>query len=552
MSKTYIERMSIDLRPAICGLGRQWEEMVPMRDGTRLRTLFYMPDTQGPWPVLFSRTPYLKNQSIYEYQGKIFAERGYGFICQYCRGTGGSEGAWVPFQNEKIDGVDALQWLQQRDYIESIGLYGFSYVAYTQLAVLDQLPPKVKTAYIVHFGTDRYGQMYCNGLFRHDIYTPWAKDNSGTNRILPYEAALDAGLYKPHIDADRVVWNLNLPWYREWLSHPDYETPFWKNSFWEELKAIPKKINIPVYFGCGWYDHHFGGMMCTYQSLSDYAKAHSKLVIGPWVHMKELCIEGHDTTDAYVGGIHGYEGALNWMDRCLVHGEIPEREVLAYGVGQGWRKLDQWPGSSKPLRLYLSEAGLAVQADCQESVRNYTYDPTNIIRTHGAECMCYAPLSDRGSVSQPNPNVRDDVVTWLSKPLNEPIVIDGAVKIHLSVSTDAEDTAFVVRLMEVTPEGKSYNIRTTATTLRYRNGEGRADDYTPDSRVECELTMWDILWKLQTGSYIRIDISSSSFPEYNIHYNTAEAWAMQQNPVIAHQQIWMGGESGSYIELPVE
>ena len=552
MPQTYQERMSVNLRPPICRSGKRWEEMVPMRDGVKLHTIFWMPDTDGPWPVLFSRTPYPKNQPIYEYQGKIFSERGYGFIYQYCRGTGASEGEWAPFENERLDGVDALQWLQQQDYIQSIGLYGFSYVAYTQWMVLDQLPPKVKTAYLVHFGTDRFRQMYANGLFRHDIYTPWAKDNCGADVIPPYEAALEAGLYKPHLEADRAVWNIDLPWYREWQTHPDYDSSFWKDSFWEELKAIPGKIQVPVYLGCGWYDHHFGGMMEGYRGLSVFAKEHSRLVMGPWVHHKQPCIDREDTDNAFAPGIHGYEGALCWMDRLLKNGELPEQEVMAYGVGQGWRELPHWPMKSQTRRYYFSSDGLTEKSDEEISALEYTYDPGEIIETRGAECMCYAPLAWRGSRLQPEPGTRTDQISLISEPLQEKMTLSGSVTVHLRVSTDAEDTAFVVRLMEITPEGKSYNIRTGATTLRYRNDSDKAQNYTPNQQVTCELKLWDILWQLPEGARIRIDIASSSFPEYNIHLNTAESWAEQKDAVIARQKVWIGGDSGSYIDLPLE
>lgn len=551
MEMSYTERMSIGLRAAEYIPGTCQEQMIPMRDGVRLRTLFYMPDTTEPCPILFTRSPYPKNQEIYDYQGKIFTERGYGFVIQYCRGTGGSEGEWAPFENEKEDGTDALKWLQEQDWIGNIGLYGFSYAAYTQWVVLDRLVPKVKTAYIVHFGTDRYRQMYSDGLFRHDIYTPWAKDNSGTGRKLPYEKALEAGRYKPHVEADREVWEMDLPWYRDWITHPDYDDPFWKNSFWEDLKGIPGKINIPVFLGCGWYDHHFGGMQEGYHSLSDYAKKHSRMVIGPWVHNKEECIDAKDTSDAFREGTHGYEEALRWMDRCLKQEEIPDSEVQVYNIGKGWEKKDSWPVCGTEKRFWFAENGLSETAPAETSALKYVYDPSDIIETEGAECMCYAPLAKRGSRLQMKEGSRSDVITLTSMPLDKELVISGVVKAHLNVSTDVEDTAFIVRLMEERADGNSYNIRTGAATLRYRNGSEKALSYTPGEQVSVDFRLWDILWTIPAGSKIRLDISSVSFPEYNIHLNTADPWALQKDAVTAQQSVWIGCD-GSYIDIACE
>ncbi len=552
MELTYTERMSTGLRPAECGAAERKEIMVPMRDGVLLRTLIYTPDTEGPWPVLFSRSPYLKNQEIYDYQGRIFSERGYAFVLQYCRGTGGSEGRWDPFVNEKADGEDALKWLEKQSFVSVIGLYGFSYVAYTQWVLLDRLTPKVKTAYIVHFGTDRYRQMYSDGLFRHDIYTPWAMDNNKDGIKLPYEKALEAGMYRPHIRADRDVFGMDLSWYRDWISHTDYEDDFWKKSFWEDLKGIPGKVDIPVCLCCGWYDHHFGGMMEAWSSLSEKAKEHSRLVIGPWVHHKQSCIEGKDTSDAFTGSFHGYEAALRWMDRCLKDTVLPEKEAWLYVVGKGWQKDNTWPVKTGARRLYFKDRSLTDRQSTKETSRSYVYDPKDVIRTHGAECMCYAPLAERGSLLQPEADYRSDVLSYVSDALESDLTVRGNVRIHLKVKSDAEDTAFIVRLMEVTPDGRAFNIRTGASSLRYRNGAGKAVSYTPDEPAFLEYSLWDICWHFKRGSRIRIDIASSSFPEYHIHPNTAEPWALAAQTKTALQTIFAGGKDGSFLDLPAE
>lgn len=521
-----------------------------MRDGVKLETLFFMPNTDGPWTVLVSRSPYPRNRRIYDYQGKIFSERGYGFVCQYSRGVAGSEGDWTPFETERADGEDFLRWLEDQPYVKEIGLYGYSYVSFTQWILLDCLTPKVKTAYLVHFGTDRYHQMYCNGLFRHDIYTPWAKDNAGVPPP-PYQAAFDAGLYKPHIEADRVVFHMDLPWYREWISHPGYDS-YWTESFWETLKNIPSKISIPVFIGCGWYDHHFDGMMRAYAKLPDDAKAHARLLIGPWNHMKNPAVDAYDVSDAFFSGIHGYEGALQWMDNVFKKAEPQLKGILAYEIGCGWKELPAWPGETRLQQLFLTQTGLSPSAPTEEGELHYTYDPNHFIETNGSECMCYAPPEKRGSVLQKMCLDASERITLKSDPLDAPLTIRGKIRVHLRVATDAEDTAFVVRVLEGQPDGRVYNIRTGATTLRYRNDTPHALDYLPGQVVDCELVLWDIYWHLCTGSRIYVEIASSSYPEYNIHCNTAEPWAFQKEKKCARQRIILGGKNASRLEIPVE
>lgn len=546
----YIDHMSMNLRKAEFPIGRRLVKMIPMRDGVKLYTVFWLPQGEGPHKVLFSRTPYPASEEKYEYQGKVFTERGYGFIYQYCRGTGKSEGVWEPFKNERADGIDALNWLQAEECIESIGLYGYSYLSFVQWIVLDALPSKVKTAYLEHYGTRRYHQMYCNGMFRYDIYSAWATSNAGAADPPSYDKVLEAGFYRPHIAADRDVWGMDIPWYRQWLESPDQNSSYWRDSFWDILSKSPSKINIPVAIGCGWYDHHFGGMMEGYRDLSDYAKKHSRLVIGPWAHSKNPCVDRVDTSDAFEGGLHGFEGVLQWMDKILKYKETPDTEVLAYSIGQGWRKFSVWDAETTTQKLFFSNTKL-LEAPPEEESIGYVYDPAEVMETRGAECMCYAPLAWRGSRKQPKPQYRKDMISLVSAPLKRDLVIKGAVKIGLCVSSDAEDTAFVVRLMEITPKGESYNIRTGATTLRYRNDSGTAIDYIPNTKAFCEIELWDILWKLSKGSKIRIDVSSSSFPEYHIHLNTKQLWAYETKGRVAHQKIWCG-ENGSFVALPVE
>ena len=119
---------------------------------------------------------------------------------------------------------------------------------------------------------------------------------------------------------------------------------------------------------------------------------------------------------------------------------------------------------------------------------------------------------------------------------------------HLSVATSAEDTAFTVKVMEVMPDGKAYNLRTGITTLGYRNGAGSCLSYRSGSKEKVEIVMWEIAWQLQKGSRIRIDISSSDFPQYNIHSNYAGLWALQEKTKTAVQTIFVGGES--FLEMP--
>jgi hypothetical protein len=155
------------------------------------------------------------------------------------------------------------------------------------------------------------------------------------------------------------------------------------------------------------------------------------------------------------------------------------------------------------------------------------------------------------SVVQPPPGARPDVVSFLSEPLTEDLRIAGRIRACLFVSSDAEDTAFTVQVMEVLPDGKAVNIRDGITSLVYRNGATVPIRYTPGDVVEAVIELWPITWTVKRGSRIRVDVSSSNFPAYHVHPNIAGTWALIADTRAARQTIHLGGMYDSRIEFPV-
>ena len=156
-----------------------------------------------------------------------------------------------------------------------------------------------------------------------------------------------------------------------------------------------------------------------------------------------------------------------------------------------------------------------------------------------------------GSLEQPEPDWRPDVKSFLSEPLKKPLEIHGSINVRLFVQTDAEDTSFTAKLMEVFPDGTAVNIRGSITTLAYRNGRSTRGIYTPGEIVEINIRMWDIAWKTQAGSRLRLDISSSDFPQYAVHPNLPGVWSMIRETKPAQETVWYGKACPSCVELPV-
>lgn len=324
-------------------LGEVKEVMVTMRDGVKLKTVIYFPRGKGPWPTLFTRTPYAVFGRINQVLGKEYAKRGFVFISQFCRGTEGSEGVWVPNENERDDGIDSVNWVANQEWSKNIGIYGLSYMALAGWIIADQLPQKVKTLYLCHYGVDRHLSAYKDGLFRHDILTGWAMQNSGspvTNITNNFQTEyLKAAYYRPHIKVDENLWHVKLNWYRDWITNVDYNSKYWQSGFWQTLRHIPEKINIPICVVAGWYDHHLEGTILGYNNLNQRVKEKSKLLVGGWNHEMDSCVPKETLSNKELNPI---EYMFNWFTSILVDDNQTESGVETYIVGSDkWQKFDQ-------------------------------------------------------------------------------------------------------------------------------------------------------------------------------------------------------------------
>ena len=330
-------------------IGERIHIQLSVRDGVRLSTYIQFPSGEGSWPVIFSRSPYPGMLQLWLERAELWAEHGYIFIFQECRGTGESEGVWEPFVNEKQDGLDTLDWIIKQPWMNgNIATYGASYSGVLQWCLVDQLPPEVKTMFISVTGIERYRQNYMNGMFRHDIYTLWATGNAGKAPIIQtknlYKDALNI---KPHIDMDVKLFGEMLPWYRKWVTQVDQTNPYWNKGFWSEIRDIPRKINIPIMMVAGWFDHNLDASIQSYQKLPEHIKEQSAFIIGPWIHTEDIAGD-LDYPNHDVFGPNQFKAALEWFDYHLKEKRFVrvKGSVQTYTIREGsW---DTWEGWIQP------------------------------------------------------------------------------------------------------------------------------------------------------------------------------------------------------------
>ena len=526
--------------------------MLPMNDGVKLQTTIWLPQKNKKFPVILKRSCYPGQKQELEEQAKEFCRQGFGFVYQWCRGIAESEGIWEPNVNERKDGIDTVNWLSEQPYVKNIGYWGDSYLALTGWCMIDAVQEKVQTMFLGVYGVDRHTSAYCDGMFRQDVLTSWAMQNAGKEIK---KDLMESYRFRPQKEVDKQLWNVYLEWYREWISHPDRSDGYWKKGFWGMLKEIPEKVNIPLFIKEGWYDHHLGSALVTYELLKEEVKNHSILEIGPWNHAYGNAIPTENTENA---NINELQEAIAWFKKILVEAVLPEGCIREYVIGS-----DKWMEKKKRTECGTEKKYLYLAVDeksgkkfiddklWNNSCVTYLYDPENPVMSHGCESLL-ANMSENGSLQQPEADWKEDVRSFISEPLEKSMLVDGAINIKMFVSSDAEDTAFTAKIMEECADGRIVNVRSGITTLAYRNSSDRRIKYNPKEIVEINIKMWDIAWLFRVGSRIRVDISSSDFPEYSIHTNYAGIWSEQRKVKKAIQTIYTGKDYPSGIEFPVK
>ena len=195
---------------------RREEVMLPCVDGVHLRTQYFLPEGICPAPTVVMRSCYPHQEPLLVMEAEEYAKRGFGFVLQWCRGTGGSEGEWEPNVHDRADGLCLMKALQQDERIGSIGYLGDSYLAFTGWVMADAVPEKVKTMILGVYGCDRHTSAYKDGLFRQDILTAWAMGNAGRKVDADY---MESAAYRPQVEVDEALWGGRLSWYRDWITN---------------------------------------------------------------------------------------------------------------------------------------------------------------------------------------------------------------------------------------------------------------------------------------------------------------------------------------------
>ncbi|MGQ9647484.1 MAG: CocE/NonD family hydrolase [Thermodesulfobacteriota bacterium] len=561
---------------------------IPMRDGIRLATDIYRPDAKEKFPVILVRTPYGSETSWFSEQGKYFATRGYVFAVQDCRGKYDSEGEWYGKRSETNDGYDTINWLATQNWSSGkVGMVGASYlglvqwqVAFTENPYLKALVPIVAP---VTLGRESGGG--CIGGAQSPMGLSWLVSTDG-------RVNQNVNAY----DWNKIFWHLPLIELPKLLGR---NIPFWekslnlKNGFWEEYlqsaaeekwtekveqkenyKTLYEKVQVPILQISGWFDSSTESCFYNYQQIKKYSKSlvakKQRILVGPWCHFYTW--SQNYTKSSKLGDLDFGPNStldiesliLRWFDRWLK--EIPngvedEAPLKFFVMGKNeWQEASDWPlQETKYISYYLHSYGHAnsllgdgtanSEPPENEAPDKFIYDPAN--PTPALTSGENLALASSGPEDNRFLEERNDVLVYTSSILKEDIEITGPISVVLYVSSSAPETEFIVRLLDVHPNGCSYPIYVTfAGAFNTRCLKPIDQGPNKEKILKCEFVLPPTSNVFFKGHRIRVDICSAAFPLHR-NLNTGGNFALDTKCNIAHQMVYHDKWHPSHVVLPV-
>ncbi len=550
---------------------------VPMRDGAKLYADVYLPRAEGRYPVLVVRTPYgVQRDGVHETMMK-FAQRGYAVVMNDTRGRYESEGKWEPFRTEAEDGYDTIEWAAKQPWSNGkVATQGGSYLGHVQWAAGKLQPPSLVAMFPALASTNIYRDwITLNGAWRLSFNYGWGVVRMPNRIMLPqywhsesysppelkYETILK---HLPLKDGDLESAGYAVQHYRDWVAHPDYDA-YWKAISDEENFG---KYNVPVHTSGGWFDIFLQGTINGFVGVrkhgaNEKTRRESRMIIGAW---------GHGPTQKYgdvdFGPVNNrvqFETELKWFDHYLQGKNTgidrePPVEIFYMGVNQ-WQHEQDWPiPGTKFTPLYIASQGAANTASGNGTLSfktpagapndTYRYDPNDPVPTLGGNNCCGTPTL-AGPKDQRPLATRKDILVYTGEALTEPLAIAGPVKMKLFAATDGPDTDWVVKLIDVAPNGFAINVCEGILRARYRRGVDKPELLKAGEVYEYEVDLVGTANVFLPGHRIRVDITSSHFPQFDRNPNTGEPFGTSAKVRVAQQTVFHTTQRASHILLPV-
>ena len=551
-----------------------------MRDGVVLRADVYRPDAAGKFPVILERTPYNKGADRFREKGSKLAERGFLYVVQDVRGRYGSDGEFMPgfFSGDHmddVDGYDAVEWAASLPWSTGkVGTTGGSYDGWTQLELAHTRPPHLNAI---------MPQLICANLLDREKSAVLRLGRVlwwSINTLAPDQRVRDSAPTGPRTtdeaeelfltrDRSKWYWYLPLmeipddamygigPHWRKWLS--DHAT----DHFGFEVKH--RSMAVPALTQTGWYDQqvmsikNFTGL--KENAATELARNNQYLIVGPWTHDgTEWPTRLGDMDFGSEAHLDYYDITSQWYRRWLYDEEDaiadwPKVRIFVMGDNT-WRDEEDWPlARTRYVPYYLhSEGGAAsVEGDGtlseeppgDEPVDEYVYDPRDPVMTLYQQRGQHEPLDQRAL------DDRRDILRFATPPLRQEVEVTGHIRLKLYAASTARDTDFVVKLLDIWPNGFAQELCYGIVRARYRESFENPSLIEPGTVYEYDIAINPTSNVFKRGHRIRLDVSSSDFPNFDRNHNTGGNDYADATLIAARQTVSHDAARPSHVILPV-
>jgi uncharacterized protein len=589
--------------------------MIAMRDGVRLATDIYRPalnglPAAGRFPVIVERTPYDKHAPRFVGHARFFAQHGYVVVMQDVRGRGDSEGQWYPFAREAPDGYDTIEWAAAQPWCTGkVGTMGTSYMAAVQSAAATLNPPHLAAMFVTEGPSDYYAcSMRHNGAleqrfliyaFHMAVTSPEARAKLGL-RLALAEARDNLSYWLKRLPLKRGASPLRqLPAYEQWAldlqtraTYGEYrkQRGYAIREYYTEHSDVPS-----VYLG-SWYDSYARATTDNFIALRQLKKSPHKLIMGPWLH--GVRADEDASGDVWFGpdANESYDSLrLRWFDHWLkgletgVAGEPPVR-IFVMGGGGGrkfqdvlglnsridhggcWRTETDWPlarARNSPFYLHAGGVLSTRKTEARAASTGWRFDPRDPVPTVGGNISVgfeFMPAGGFDQRTRPDSfasndalplSARHDVCVFTSELLACDVEVTGPITANLWVSSSALDTDFTAKLIDLYPpsadypDGYALNLSDSIIRARYRNSFEKPELLTPGEVYKVSFPLYPTSNLFKAGHRIRVDISSSNFPRFDVNPNTGAPLGEPGSIVVTENSVYHEAEHPSHVVLPV-
>ncbi len=508
---------------------------IPTRDGKVLAADLYSLDTTAAKPVILVQTPYNKNYyrirvGLPEAGGSSFPYDSVHYNCVVVdwRGFYGSKDADVSGYDRGLDGYDAVEWIAYRRWCNGkVGTWGPSALGLIQFQTAKHHPPHLVCSMPL---VKDYKIAYSNFYYGGD----YLKEHNETMERLGF------------LPTEFI------------LANPSYN-PMWR--LLETSSDYPDSIAVPMLLIGGWYDHYPDDVIRAFHDLkarsAPSVRSKHKFIIGPWMHSEIGKSKQGELEYPNAVGISD-TAAMRFFDyylRNMQSGYDQNPTIRYYQMGTDeWRSTSDWYSLGGATdTLYLQSGGLLSRAAPPQSATpdSLRYNPRDPTPSYGGvrfnpfdPSVQGGPLDQRQRVES-----RSDVLTYTTPVLQNDLMVDGATEVRLYVSSNRKDTDFGVRLCDVYPDGRSMILTAGIRRMRFRNSYSVEDLMTPGQIYPVTTELQNLAMTFLKGHQLRIDVSSSDYPRFDINLNNGGVLYKPGDTLVATNCIYHDASCPSRVLL---